>query len=286
MQLSSLQMTCGYGAQAVVTDVSIQLAPAEIHCLLGPNGSGKSTLLKTLLGLQPTLAGSVLLEGRELSAWSRKELARLIAYVPQAHLSVFAYKARDIVLMGRAPHISHWNNPGRKDQDAVDEVMSALKVGYLADRSYATLSGGERQLILIARALAQKPAFLLLDEPTASLDLGNQMLVLREIKRLAQSGLGILMTTHSPNQAFFCQAQAIVLKHGRVAVQGPAESVLNGDLLSNVYSIPIRVLRLEEDPPMLLSVPFWTEAAMPAATLQLTLSNVLDPQASARLSGG
>jgi iron complex transport system ATP-binding protein len=166
-------LSFGFPARTVGRDVSFSLSAGEVVCVLGPNGGGKSTLFRTLLGLLPMHGGSVRLDGRRLEMLARAEIARRIGYVPQAHAGYFAFTVRQMVLMGRTAHLGPFSAPARRDHEVAERVIESLGIGHLGDRVFTEISGGERQLALVARALAQEPALLVMDEPTASLDFGN-----------------------------------------------------------------------------------------------------------------
>lgn len=167
-------VTCGYGAHAVLEGFSGTVAPGRVTCLLGPNGVGKSTLFKTILGVQPLLGGAITIDGRPVHEISRTALARLVGYVPQSQQNPFAFRVLDVVVMGRTARLGRFGSPGRADRIKAMDALDALGGAHLAGKSFEQLSGGERQLTMIARALVQEPAFIMLDEPTSSLDFGNQ----------------------------------------------------------------------------------------------------------------
>jgi iron complex transport system ATP-binding protein len=210
-------------------------------CLLGPNGGGKTTLFRTLLGLLPAQGGSVSLDGAELRALPRREVAKRIAYVPQAHTGYFPFTVRDVVLMGRTAHLAAFAGPSRRDRDLADEALARLGLGRLADAIYTQISGGERQLTLIARALAQAAPLLVMDEPTASLDFGNQVRVLETIVRLAQEGIGVLLSTHDPDQVFLCADRVALVHRGSVTDIGPPERGLSAQVLRDLYGIDVEI---------------------------------------------
>jgi iron complex transport system ATP-binding protein len=236
--LEARNLTVGHGRRAVLSGLNLAMRPGEVLCLLGPNGGGKTTLLRTLLGLIPPLGGEVRLEGQPITRLSRRDVARRLAYVPQAGQGGFAYPARAVVAMGRAAQLGLFAAPGAADHAAAEAALARLSISHLADRPVTELSGGERQLVLIARALAQGGSAIILDEPTASLDFGNQALVLREVRALAKrDGLAVLMTTHQPDHALLL-ADAVMLVAGGGA-QGPAlpEALITPGTLRAAYGV-------------------------------------------------
>lgn len=235
-------LTFGFPGKEIGRLGSFRLEPGEAVALLGPNGGGKTTLLKTLLGLLAPLAGRVELDGQDLHRLQPAQRARALGYVPQAHAGVFAFSVRDVVMMGRTAHQGMFARPSAADRTAVDAALASLDLQALTARPYTMISGGERQMVLIARALAQQPGFIILDEPTASLDFGNQGKVLRRIRTLAQSGLGIVFSTHDPNHALRFADRVILLGEGTVLADGPAESVLERKALEALYATNIEEL--------------------------------------------
>lgn len=210
------EITIGYPRRVVGKQLSLSVFNHEVLCLLGPNGSGKSTLFKTMLGLIPALSGTVCLKGVSLTKWSRADLARQVAYVPQAQTGVFPFTVLEIVLMGRSVRLSGFSSPSRHDHEVARRCLDQMGIASLADRIYTEISGGERQLALIARALAQEPVVLVMDEPTASLDFGNQIRVLEHIQKMREQGMGIFLCTHQPDHALRVADRIILLKHGQI----------------------------------------------------------------------
>ena len=226
----------------LVRDVSFALERGEVLAILGPNGGGKTTLLKTLLGLLAPKEGEVRLGGKPLASYTSRDRAQLVAYVPQSHAATFAFTVETVVLMGRSAHGTLFSAPSAADRAVVARMLERFGIAHLSDRPYTMISGGERQLALLARALAQEPQFVVLDEPTASLDFGNQGRVLKEIRALAASGHGVLFTTHDPNHALRAADRACLLRQGAIIGEGAAKDVLTLDNLSALYGAKVQRL--------------------------------------------
>lgn len=246
MTLAVERLGFGYSGRSVGRDVTFTLGAGEVLCLLGPNGGGKTTLFKTILGLLPPQEGRVLIDGDDIARWPRRRLAQVMAYVPQAHTAFFPFSVRDIVLMGRTAHIGLFATPSRCDIAAADAALETLGIAALADRAYTQISGGERQLTLIARALAQEPRILVMDEPTASLDFGNQVRVLDQVRALARSGIGIVLSTHDPDHAFLCADRVALLHDGAILHLGPPESAITPETLRRLYRVEVSVIPVAE----------------------------------------
>ena len=239
-------LAIGYPGHEVGSGIEVGAGPGEVLCLLGPNGSGKTTLFKTLLGLIPARGGEVLLGGRTLGSLARTEIATRAAYVPQAHAAPFAYPVLEVVLMGRTARLGLFSQPGEADREAALDALARLRIEDLAGSDYTRLSGGQRQLVLIARALVQETPVLVMDEPTASLDFGNQTLVLREIAGLAADGLTVILSTHDPDHAFAVGTGVALLHEGRVRATGAPQDALTADALSAVYGVDVKVEALAD----------------------------------------
>jgi iron complex transport system ATP-binding protein len=244
MRLEAHDLAFGYPDHPVGRDVSLAVEPGEVLCLLGPNGCGKTTLFKTLLGLLPAQGGHVTLGSAALSTLPRQEIARRIAYVPQAQSGVFPYTALDLVLMGRTAHRGLFAGPTREDRELAQRALADLGIANLADRDVTRLSGGQRQLVLVARAIAQASPLIVMDEPTASLDFGNQVVVLTEIRRLAVRGVGIVLSTHDPDHAFAVAHRVALMREGNIVTSGQPEIVLTSDRLRSVYGVNVTIEKL------------------------------------------
>jgi iron complex transport system ATP-binding protein len=244
MRLTVEDLAFGYPGKPVGRGVSFALDGGEVLCLLGPNGGGKTTLFKTILRLLDSQGGRVAVDGAPIAGWSRREVARVFGYVPQAQLGVFPFTVTEVVLMGRTAHVGPFSTPSRRDRQITEETLALLGIGHLGSRPYTEISGGERQLTLIARALAQQPAILVMDEPTASLDFGNQVRVLGEIEHLARRGIAVMLSTHDPDHAFLCAHRVALLHEGRLARLGAPHEVISRESLRAVYGVEVTVLEI------------------------------------------
>lgn len=245
MTIEIKNLRCGYKGKPIIDSFSAKVSSGDILCFLGPNGVGKTTLFKSILRLLPIISGSVDLDGVDFHSFSPKEYAKIIAYVPQAHSTPFAFRVFDVVAMGRTAHLGIMSRPGGHDLEIAACNMERLEISHLADRVFTELSGGERQMVLIARALTQEPAFLMMDEPTSNLDFGNQTRVLKNVRMLASQGLGIIMTTHQPDHVFQCRATVSLMMSGNRYLSGPAEQIITEENLRKAYSIDVAVLNAQ-----------------------------------------
>lgn len=238
--IETFDLTVGY-REPVLRALSLQFAPGKVHALLGPNGCGKTTLFKTLIGLQRPLSGMIQLDGKNLDSIPVNARAQRIAYVPQTQQHVFPYTALEMVLMGRTAHLGMFRVPSHHDHEHAMEALANFGIAALANQTFNTLSGGQRQLVIMARALAQGASIFVLDEPTASLDFGNELRVLDEIGRIADQGWTVVLSTHNPSHALQLAHQVVILKDGLVLDHGPAKTVMTEDNLSALYSTAIRI---------------------------------------------
>ena len=223
----------------LVRHVSLDLAPGRLTALAGPNGSGKSTLLRLVSGLWTPTEGSVELDGRPLRSYTRRDLARRIAIVPQDTHLAFAFTVRETVAMGRHAHVSRFAREGPADRQAIDDAMTRADISHLADRLVTELSGGERQRVLIARSLATEAETILLDEPTANLDIAHALDVLALCRQLADEGRAIVVALHDLNAAATYATHAVLMKAGTVASTGAARELLGPDAIRNVFDVDV-----------------------------------------------
>lgn len=247
MRISARDVVVRYpgGGRLPLDGVSMEVPDGRLYAVLGPNGSGKSTLMKALLGVVPLVSGEVRLDGREISAWTRRELARAVGVVAQSETMAFPLTVRELVGMGRYPHLGSLGREGRGDREAVDRALAECDVAELVRRDVTTLSGGELQRVRIARALAQEPRALVLDEPTSSLDIRHEMAILERLRAWADQGMTVVVVTHGLDLAARFADRILLLSRGKVAAQGTPEEVLTSAVLESVYRWPIAV---EADP--------------------------------------
>ena len=230
-------------SREVLQGVSFTLDDGEILCLLGSNGTGKTTLLRCMLGFEKPKAGSITVDGIDMGRLSVKQRAHHMAYVPQYSSLAFPYTAREVVLMGRVSHLQGASGHSDADMQATDEALERLQVTRLANKRYQEMSGGEKQMVLVARALAQQAKTLVMDEPTANLDYHNQVKILAAIKHLAGEGLRILMTSHYPDHAFLACSTVALMNGGRIQKLGKPDDVVTSESLTELYDTPVCVTK-------------------------------------------
>lgn len=242
MHLCASGVAYSYGRRVVLRNIEFSLHTGELVALLGINGAGKSTLLRVLLGLEKPQSGHVVLNDRSLETFRRRDLACCMAYVPQAHTAPFPYTVNEVVLLGRIAQRGYLRAPDATDRAVAQRAIAQLGIGALADRPYTTLSGGERQLTLIARALTQEAGVLILDEPASALDYGNQIRLLDRLRALADRGYAILFTTHHPEHVQIAADRVALLIDGRMAADGSPKTVLTPETLRQLYGIEVEWL--------------------------------------------
>ena len=227
----------------VLRGIGFTARSGEITTLLGPNGSGKTTVLKCIAGFWKPQRGEILFNKKNISNLPYEKRAKMLAIVPQEHEPPFPYSVLDAVLMGRVSHVGLFSSPSRHDYLKAEEAIEAVGISYLREKAYTRVSGGERQLVLIARALAQESPIMLLDEPTSHLDFGNQVSVLNKVRDIArQKGLTVLTTLHDPNMAMLFSDRVVMMSMGNIISDGTPDSVITEENLSRVYSIGVSVI--------------------------------------------
>ena len=232
--------------RTIFRGVDFNVAQGEILSILGPNGSGKTTLLNCIANLYSPDSGEILLNGRPMSRMSLRRVARVIGYVPQIHTPAYAFSVREFAVMGRTPYIGAFAMPGAEDYRIADEALERMGIAHLRDKPYTEISGGERQQVTIARVIAQKPQLILLDEPTAHLDYGNQHRVVQMVRELAAEGYALIMTTHNPDHAIILNGKVAILNREGVLSVGRAAETLSAEMLSNLYGLSIKTIYDED----------------------------------------
>lgn len=257
MSIEIDELSVSYGTHDVLKDISFCAGDGDCLAVLGPNGVGKSTLFRCILGFLKAQSGQVLLSGKSIDSLSRAETARQIAYIPQFAEPVFNYTVLDTVLMGVTNRLPVLQGPKQEHHNKAMEILNDLGIAHLCDRGSGKISGGERQLALLARALIQDARILVMDEPTANLDYGNRSRVMERIGELGNRGYTVIFSTHEPNQAFHYANKVIALKDGKVLTGGDPRTVLTSELLSNLYGIDVHVgMVTAGETEYLVSLPF------------------------------
>lgn len=237
------KLGCAYGPRFVLRELDLRLSADEFTVLVGPNGAGKSTLIHALLGFMPILEGEVNLFDRPLGSYRRSELARLTAFVPQETFFQFDYPVRDIVLMGRYPYLALMQSWMPEDLEAVDKVLEQLGLNELSNRFFSQLSGGEKQRVLIARALAQETSYIFLDETLSQLDINHQVEIMARLRDIVhKSGKGILLISHNLNLGANFADRMVLLSGGRVLGSGSPEEMMQPELLQELFGLELQTM--------------------------------------------
>ncbi|MGP1442191.1 MAG: ABC transporter ATP-binding protein [Anaerovoracaceae bacterium] len=246
MKLEIKSLSFGYdNSRKILKDISFSCSGSQIMCILGTNGTGKSTLLKCITG-EERAEGTVLIDGKSLSSYNSGNLAKKIAYIPQMTVPTFPFKVLDVVLMGRTVHMGYFSVPNRNDESLAVENLEFLGIAHLKEKSFTGISGGERQLVMIAAAMTQEPELMILDEPTAHLDFGNAHRFLELMFRLKDKGVGVLMTTHFPDHALFLKCHTIMLKNGYIVNEGMATDVITDETMTQLYGLEVHRKQIGE----------------------------------------
>ena len=240
-------LSFSYGGRLILSDISLKAEKGEFVSVLGCNGAGKSTLFKCILGILSAYSGTVSVDGQNTRTLSVREIAQRIAYIPQMSASAFNYSVEDIVLMGTTAGLNSLHSPGREEKRRAEEAMERMGISDLRQRCFHHLSGGERQLTVIARALAQQAKILLFDEPCSALDFGNQMRILNEAKSLSRDGYLVIQSTHDPEKAYMFSDRMIALKDGSVFAQGTPGEVLTAENIRRLYGVDTKLTSIFDD---------------------------------------
>lgn len=248
MKLELKDVACGYDNGTIILEhINLEVNTGEICCLLGPNGVGKTTLFKSILKLLKLKGGEIRIDGENIKRWTPSKMASNLAYVSQFHTPPFPYQVKDVVLLGRINSVGYFGQPSKKDYQIAEKAMEDMGIRHLRDKVYTDISGGERQLVMIARALAQEPKLLVLDEPTASLDYGNMVRVMRKVVELKSRGYGVIMTTHSPDQAFMCNSKVALLQRNAPVKFGDANHIITRKNLYEAYQVDVKVIEFVDE---------------------------------------
>ena len=244
--IEAKEVRFSYGKNEILHGVDFAAERGQLIAVLGPNGAGKSTLFRCLLGLYGSYRGSITIDGREVKTLQPREIAAKVAYIPQTHTPTFHYTVLEMVLMGTTHRVRGLHSPGEKELAIARSALAQVGIADMESRSYGRLSGGEQQLVLIARALAQQTELRIMDEPTSSLDYGNQLRVMQRVKGLAQQGYTILLSSHNPQQALLFADRILALHEGVISADGAPEEVITAELLEMLYGIKTRLTVSEE----------------------------------------
>jgi len=245
LDVKNLSFRYGTG-RTIFHDVSFSLDKGEVLSILGTNGAGKSTLLNCIANLFRPASGEIFLEGRAMSKMKMREVAQVVGYVPQIHTPAYAYTVREFTVMGRTPYIGAFAKPSAADYEMADAALERMGIYHLADKAYTEISGGERQQVTIARVITQQPKMILLDEPTAHLDYGNQYRVVQMIKQLSDEGYALIMTTHNPDHAIILNGKVAILNREGLLSVGQAADTLDHETLSTLYRLNIKTVYDED----------------------------------------
>ena len=242
MSIEVKNVSFSYGERPVLHDVSFQANEGEMLCVLGPNGVGKSTLFNCILGLLKPRDGEILIEGKRVQDYSARELAKKVAFVPQSHAPTFNFSVFDMVLMGTTARVGGISSPGAREKRLAEDALERVGISHLKRRGYMQISGGERQLSLIARALAQQASLVIMDEPTANLDYGNQLRILIRVKELVKNEkLTVIQSTHNPDHVFLFADRVLALIDGQIAAFGSPEEAVTEELIEALYGVKVRL---------------------------------------------
>jgi iron complex transport system ATP-binding protein len=243
------------GKRNIFEDISFSVDPGDVFCILGTNGTGKSTLLRCLCNLYKLNAGSICIDGKEITAYAPKTLAQKIGFIPQIHTPTFPYSVLQVVMMGRTPHLNTFATPSMNDMEIALEALRMVNIEHIKDKPYTELSGGQMQLVLMARVLAQEPEILLLDEPTSHLDVGNQISTIEMVRKLSRKGLSLIMTSHFPDHTFLSSSKVGIMKDKKFLAMGHADEVVTEENLQETYGVPIKIVRIDGEINRKIAVP-------------------------------
>lgn len=242
--LKVMNLAFSYKKEMILKDISFELDTGQSVCLLGKNGVGKSTMFKCLLRLLEPTAGKILIDGREIQSYSREKLSQLIAYIPQKQIGHLQFTVFEMVLMGTTSNLKSYQQPGPEEYELAEAALIQLNISRLKNKLFTEISGGEQQLVIIARSIAQQSHIIIMDEPCANLDYGNQIMILEMIQKLCAQGYLIIQATHDPNHALQYADQVLILQEGELVANGVPKEVLTENQLEELYRVPITIYEL------------------------------------------
>lgn len=242
MKIELIDASIGYDKTVIIQGINLSFESGHFYCLLGGNGIGKTTLFRSVLGFLPVIKGQILIGGKPISKYTVAELSEYISYVPQAKDNSYDMSVLEVIVMGRARFVKKFSQPSLHDYDVAKAILRNLEIEDLAEKPYSELSGGEQQIVLIARALAQDSKFILMDEPASNLDFENQKKVLECLKQLSGSGIGIILSSHSPDHALYCEMEVVMIDKRHQIHVGMIDEVLTNEMLKDVYGVDIQLI--------------------------------------------
>lgn len=246
MVLDVKNISFSYENELIFENISFSIEKGDVLCILGPNGTGKTTLIKCLANIHEIDSGEIFIKGKNIKKLSLNEISKDVGYIPQSHIPTFPFSVFDVVLMGRAPYLNLGENPKEEDKKIALDALKILGLEHLKDKEYTNLSGGERQLVFLARVLCQQPDILILDEPTSHLDFGNQIKLLEIVDNLVESGLSIIMSSHFPDHAFLSSTKVAIMKDKSFIDFGKPDDVVTEENLKKAYSIDVKLMHFED----------------------------------------
>ena len=247
MSLKIENLYFSYGSHPVLKGITFDAHPGEFISVLGPNGVGKSTLFRCMLGLLHPTGGSVTVDGLDIAGMTAAELSRTMAYIPQSHNHVFNFSVFDMVLMGTTAQLGRFATPGKQQEKLAEAALDRMGIRHLRDRGFSRISGGERQLVLLARAIAQQAKILVMDEPSANLDFGNKLRVMKTVKGLTEDGYTVIQSTHDPDQAYLYSGKILAIHGGQVLGFGAPADVMTEELISKLYNVDVELCSMHDD---------------------------------------
>lgn len=258
LEVKNISFKYNDNSPTIFEDISFSIDKNDVLSILGPNGTGKTTLLKCINGLQKINSGKILINGKNIENYNYQEISKYIGYIPQGHIPTFPFTVKEVVLMGRAPYLNLTQSPKENDLKIAEESIKNLGIEHLENKAYTELSGGERQLVFLARVLCQNPQLLILDEPTSNLDFGNQYKFLNIIRKLSKNGLSVIMSTHNPDHGFVAGNKIAIMKDKKFIEFGSPQEVITKENIEKTYDIDeVKLITLNRNRKICIPYPSW-----------------------------